>query len=283
MRLAGLAVIACGCNGLFGLEPTHLPDAPPPDAPARCPELGGNIAFSPIVAQEILQNCTNLSISPQSGLMAATCVPDTALEGFTGLIPSDGKLGEGLHASDIVLHGVGPVRYVRLLPEGDELWVEQDPGVTGSVQRYRRDEGGPWVQAGDLAFPELAAGATLATITRAPHRRLMLVGQSAISEYTDDGAGTFTPLTYAFADLGLQQPQLVNLTTDGLRAVIVEYESGKNGSVMRYIDRAAPEARFAASRVIDGTSPQVVDPLLTDDCGRLYYNGLDSVLYSEIQ
>jgi hypothetical protein len=283
MRLAGLAVIACGCNGLFGLDPTHLPDAAPPDAPARCPELGGNIAFSPIVAQAILQNCTNLSISPPTGLIAATCISDSPTESFGGLVVNDGRLDDGLHPSDLTLHGVGTVRYARLLPEGDELWVEQDPGIAGSVQRYRRDDGGPWQWAGDLAFPELASGTSLPTITRGPNRRLMVVGATQIAEYIDDGTGTFTATTYAFADLGVDLPQIVNLTTDGLRAVIVEYERGFTGSVMRYIDRAAPEARFTASRIVGGTSPQVVDPLLTDDCGRLYYNGLDSVLYSEIQ
>ena len=50
----------------------------------------------------------------------------------------------------------------------------------------------------------------------------------------------------------------------------------------RYMDRLRPEDRFTGSRAIAGTSPQVVDPLLTDDCGRLYFNGLGSVLYSEI-
>ncbi|MGE5181213.1 MAG: hypothetical protein ACM31C_04090 [Acidobacteriota bacterium] len=273
MKSAALVLLA-GCNAVFGLQRTELP---PPDAAAVCPPIGQTPVFSTTLRQAVVQSCTGYNISPDRGIAIASCPTYTA--GFNstpaGIGPIDGELAR------LVLQPTGAYTRIvdyRISPEGDEIFVQQDtdtPGGPSVFSVYARNADDTWSWEQDLPIPAVGA---LSTPSRGPARHL-IVSQAAdgmVHEYVRDGASWNEVLPpYSASDLGLNAAELT-MSPDGLRAV---FET--SGSIW-YTDRPDLSSRFRHGSVLAGI-PQVPDPFMTDDCARLYFSGLASILYVDQQ
>ncbi|NVB82701.1 MAG: hypothetical protein HOV81_30270 [Kofleriaceae bacterium] len=279
MRFVVAALLLCGCNQVFGLNPTEaLPptdaqyfDAPP-DAPFTCPPAGTLPQFSPVLHQ-IQQNCRFYTRSADWATAECRDMPTRMAQGAP----------DGPFASIGGLEDDFPFTYEnpQLAPEGDELFVRySDPGAaTGEIKVFRRS-GNSWTEAGAVSINGVTITAEVAfgTPSRAPNRR-MFVSNYDISEireieldatYHGTVVATYTPQE---VDTFLRsQP---NLTPDGLRIIFSVGGAGRDQ--VGYGDRASLADRFTFQLLPD--APTGETPFLTEDCGRLYFSAASSVLW----
>jgi hypothetical protein len=93
-----------------------------------------------------------------------------------------------------------------------------------------------------------------------------------------EGSGWQSVLPGYTTELGIQVATPPNLSADGLRMVFRAYESTGNTFAVFYADRESIDARFGMAQPVAGV-PDVSDPFMSDDCARIYFSGLGSLLY----
>lgn len=278
--VALLATLAGGCNAFYGLTETRPVDAAifdaPNDAPYQCPGLGARPTFGSVLVQVTDRNCQLYTTSPDRQLAAARCSvgPVDTIE--TG--PIDGEL------QPATLTGApGELSFVRLTPEGDELWVRRLSAGVGKTTVYSRSDDHTWTFVRDLALPPSSRDDSFSAPTRrvgGVRRFLVHRFSSDVVEYTDDGTTTTLVRTYAPPDLGSPYVILPNLTADGLRIVFAgEPTSGPSATQTMYAERSDPGAPFPAASPL-ATAPVAFDAFLSEDCGRLYTSGLGYLFYA---
>jgi hypothetical protein len=279
MRRAWLVALA-GCNGVLGLRETQLADAfelPPP----KCPELGTVPMFTGQLGAVPARGCTSYTISATTMQAAAACGPSPGPFVYMG--PVDGSL------APVALDRPDAVDEAKLAPEGDVLFTSLivDSNTRYVLDTYVRDTTTWRLVAEFPAAPDqIGAFPRLSAPSRGPDRRMLLYDLNNV-----------TPLLIELADSGTGQwyrrdvypppPEVMGvieslaLTEDGLRAIV----STPFGSF--YTDRQSISDRFVRAQpitTVPGTGYNGPSfPYLREDCGRLYFSGLGTILYIDQQ
>jgi len=284
MRIAVVGALSGalgGCNQVFGLHDTSAHDAAffdaPIDAPPSCPSIGMAPRFSPTVHQVIPQNCVFYTASADTNVAAAYCLDLDAI--------ADGAIDGSLTAAAFAPPPTARLDMPRLTPEGDEMWVRRG-GTTPGFAVYRRTGPHAWSFAYATAIPRNAPDDVITAPTRqGPNGRRVLrlaFGEFTLYEYIVDGTGAVTPgPSVTNTQLGVTYMQFPNLSADGLRLVFAGAPiSNPSVTVTMYADRASVDAPFSPAQLLTA-APVVFDPFLTEDCARLYTNGLGSIFYAQ--
>jgi hypothetical protein len=101
-----------------------------------------------------------------------------------------------------------------------------------------------------------------------------------VHELAIDGTGSTEILQYSAAMLGVYQVNAApNLSPDGLRMVFVgEIDAADTAGHVFYSDRPDLTSPFRSAELLQGVPP-VSDPFMSEDCSRLYFSAVQSVLY----
>jgi len=283
MRFAVVTLVLCACNQLYGLEPTEpLPIEPvffdaPADAPFACPPIGQTPQFSRLFHQ-IPQTCTEWTGSLISGKALAMCFQPTMQ---IGQGPVEGPLAPiaGFETVNQV-HFDAP----RTLPDAEQVIIRRwdETTVFGEIRVYNRDANDALTYSHEIKLPSAATDSFVryGSPSRGPKRR-MFVRQLSIplTEIEVDETGTSTQVaTYSETDLDVTSFAGLppSMTGDGLRIVFSAAGPTMNG--IFYSDRASLGDRFRAASLLMGV-PSSSDAFMTDDCERMYFSGLGSILY----
>ncbi len=266
MRMrAAILIVLSGCNAVFGIKDTqHEYLDARVDHPPSCP-ASGPIAFTRMPQQRYLQDCSQLTESLDGRLAIAMCklTNDTAPPVICQSVDGAPFLPLGLEEMPTVQFS-GP----RLYPEGDELIVRSLSA--NALRHYHRGSDGTWTRDADLPLPagiSFTYWASTPTMG-SPHRLVIATPGAAAHFYEIEEA---TPAWQMVAELPatLELGGTAQLTADGQRLVV-------GGSPPQLVSRSAT-GKLDSQSPLD--LPQLLDPFLTADCGRLYFSAFSSVLY----
>lgn len=280
--VAPVAVVAlAACNQVFGLDKVKLQDGPKPffdaptDAAFACPGPGEALRFSPLLRQVIAEPCVHYDQSASAGVAMALCNDpfDAMLHVARGAVDQPLDL---LYSFDEA--GVD-IQFLHLTPEGDEVWLTYYDG-SYHVRRYDLDSTGSWTRVGDFATsPGYIA---MSAPTRSPMRHVIQVGvtDTDLHELVEQANGSYAETQrYSSADLGVF-PVTPQLSSDGLRLVFVGTPSGQPTQHLWYAARTSIDSRFTAATLIDGVPVTENEHYyLNDDCSRIYFDGLQQIMY----
>lgn len=278
MGRVGLLALLAGCNQVFGLAETVAVDARQFDAPAdaafQCPSPGSQPTFAALLHQAVTKNCVSYTTSTAANLGAAFCIDLDAI--------ADGPIDELPERSTFT-----PAQRFdmpRLTPEGNEMWVRLRATGSATFSVYTRTGDHQWSWVRDLAIASQSQDDQLTVPSRSIDgtRRVLRYAFSEFKlyEYADDGTATTMIRSYQPSELGVTFMSFPNLTADGLRLVFVGSEVGATTAQTLYADRPSLSDSFSPARVL-ATAPVTSDPFLSEDCARLYTNGLGSIFYAQ--
>lgn len=268
-HLASCAVLAAGCNQVYGLEETrHRFDA----LVVGCPPIGQMPRYSLVAFQAVAQECSDYHFNTDATLATARCGSTTDI--FAGR--RDEPLSLAVPAPG------GNTIYLEPRPAPDSRRIYARQVVTGAPQTQAivtfEETSGTWTQGETVPITITNAQRT-STVFRGPTGDRLIIMDAFMNdmiEYERDGA------TWVQRGPNRMRPQAFfgfrpfSLTTDGLRAVYLNDDA----TTLMYVDRPDLESWFGEARTLEG-APTVADAQLTDDCSRLYYDGLDSIFYSQ--
>lgn len=273
----------CACNQVLGIDRTTHPLDGRIDGPFSCPAIGQTPQYDGTPQQLVPRDCQEYTLSTASNLAVAYCFSQQGSQVEQGAVNGDLN-------SVPELAPVSGISYAkpRLSPEGDQLVVIRFGTSADGFVRYRRS-GSSWTaDAAPFVMPaQITANdqvLLLSTASRGPDRHLLALvnhfSSASIDEMTDDGSGTlgfvkeYTPAILGL-DSGLDGPML---SPDGLRAVF----RGQAGAMVGVwlVDRPSITSDFGPPRLLSGI-PDVTDPFLTEDCGRVYYSTAGSIWYAQ--
>lgn len=280
-----VALLLAGCNAIFSIKDTRQVDAAyfdaPPDAPFSCPAVGAAPPrFSRLLHQETIQTCA--SYSTNDVLASGSC---TGSDGVSNLImvgPPHAVLvpDPTLPQSQTM---AAPVTYFENpfpSTDGTRIYVTHAHGELNfeyTIDIYQHDASG-WTAAGTL--PARTVNPLLQSVSRAPtgDRIVILDGADQV-ELVSDGSGGYTPVNdHPMSDLGLVYVSQISLSGDGLHAVVAGQVQGTNTTAMFWTDRASTEDWFVPVKpIID--LPALASFSLAEDCSRLYFPALGSIIY----
>jgi hypothetical protein len=240
-----------------------------PDARVGCPPIGTPPRYSPLLYQDIIQNCSFFSTNVDGSFATAQCPQYGAV--YEGTATGPLSTAAGIPAS---------LAQARLLPEGDLLIAPQDNQTYLTFQRDNTAAvDSAWSQVANALLPPVNQ---LSTFSAAPKRHVLLLPPSSQSdsllEMVENADGTWSLIhTYQYeSDFGSRMYGPPFLSADGLRLVF----AGQAGSVehMMYTDRATIDGLFGPAVPLEGV-PFVYDPFITTDCSRIYFSGLGSIYH----
>lgn len=277
-----------GCNQIFGVNATGM--LPPIDAqqfdaaldaPYACPPLGTAPAFSRNYHQAVMQNCTGYSASPGADLAMSVCQLGGANE-----VIADGPIDGAMTASVLVSPPETPMigqPSPKIGPDGDVLLVRRFDTVKNKflIALYERVSG-TWVYRYDAYTPNQQFSAFPSTPTRgASARRFLLyvgIGQGQLDEIVETSSGVWSKAaSHTTAELAVATITDVNLSPDGLRIVFNGATASPIAPAVLYADRARVGDPFDHAIALD--VPAVHEPFMTEDCGRLYFDAIDTIFF----
>ncbi|MBA3500595.1 MAG: hypothetical protein M4D80_15230 [Myxococcota bacterium] len=261
-------LLLAGCNSFYGLDTTQGRDASAkqffdarPDAPYACPGPGVAPRFKRTFGQVPVNGA--IHYTPSHDWMNALAYSHL---GFL-VGPIDGPM-------TTAIPNPSPLHEPRLFPEGDRMIVKD--GAMNRIDIYARTDT-TWSYA--TTFRQGAVGnIVVSTPSRGPDRRVVVI---------DDLQGTGYMLTEHVeqADLTWQAKPAYpiklpsgsypSLSADGLRLVF-----GSTGALgVLYASRATRDAPFESLISLTTVPNQAYYVFLDDNCARLYFSALDTVLY----
>lgn len=280
-------MVACGCNQVWGLAGSVEPrDAAffdsPPDAPWRCPGLGGTPAFGEHLYQLPIHDCDNFSVAEDGDAAMAVCKApnETLVYG-----PPMGEMAPVKFAPPLDA-GVA-FRTIRLSADGNyAVGIVFDNNLPGVVTVAIERMGAVWHLLGPIMAIPASTGTLLGNPTRGPERHLVTVdidmmagGAISLIEFVGDGTSWSRADAMKITDLELTQVfGALGVSGDGLRMTLTAAASGSQIS-QAYADRDDIHHRFSIPRPIPTAPPTIVDPFVTSDCGRLYFSAVNTVLF----
>ena len=278
MRFAIGLVGLCACNQIFGVNTSQVApvtdaqyfDAPV-DAPFQCPPLGQAPHFSPVIHQPIIQDCSGYMVSPDRDWATAACesqISQGVIDGpLTPITSLDSTFSQP-----------------SLAPEGNELFVLHHTALMAkaSLLDFTRNPDDSWTQAYAVTTDlDLSISAEIGSVSRGPTRRMLVIAaftDPVVNEIAIDGSGTATDVgMISSTDLqidGITTPP--NVSPDGLRIVFSAAVSATPG--VFYSDRPDLSSPFRPA-VILAPLQNVYDAYMTEDCSRLYFSAVGSILY----
>ncbi|MGE5185876.1 MAG: hypothetical protein ACM31C_27655 [Acidobacteriota bacterium] len=280
----------CACNEIFGLSGTKTRgidaqyfDAPA-DAPYTCPPAGVQPGFDRLLHQVIEQDCFGYTISTLSGVAVATCYdPGTQIE--SGLIDQP--------MTPVVLQTKFPAGYwynAVFTPDHDMFVTAYDMAATAySFVSFVRGGDGTWTDGPAITWPFVwASGDTLTVPSHAPGRHMLYFRQpdNAWYEIAETAPSTWAlarAMPYKAADLGVAYVYELQMSGDGLRLIGYGEPTGATSYSIVYASRPRLDADWPPLQPLATAPGGATTPFLTDDCSRLYFSGLSSVLYVQQQ
>lgn len=269
-----LAIIGAlaGCNQVYGLEPTRLLDAPPPDAAPSC---DGMLAYRQELQQAFFQNCESYTAATDIDRAFAACRREGRQYFGEGTI--DNPLDEVAveQTSQTIAHAP------RIAPEGDRAIIQHiTTGGAVAFSVYRREPAG-WMHVYALPIT-VDYDDSFGTPSRRPNARILHARPNAgvVDEYVEESPDVWRPLrSYSASQLGtLSLYTQFNLTADGLHVVYQGLTT--EGTAVYHARRANLDDPFGAGVPVAGIPRSVHDAFMTNDCGRIYFSGLSSVFYA---
>ncbi|HTL34686.1 MAG TPA: hypothetical protein VL326_16270 [Kofleriaceae bacterium] len=291
-RLALLLALAhlSGCNQVFGLDDTRLVDAShpffdaPPEPPPGCPPAGTQLVFAAGLTQVVFQNCRQYIPSFTPGSAIAMCEEDNGSFSYgrvdNGLLPAE---------FDVPCAQLPNSCYqIRSMPEGSDAllsWFE-DATLSTKLTRLRRDAEGKWHSIGAFTAPFASSflNDDWSQPTRGPERRLIVnapISNPVRELKATEPYDTWVEVDrYTMAQLGTLSMTSPRLTADGLHLVFKGQPPSAPMQQLMIADRASITDRFNPAMTVPGI-PLVDDAVLSDDCERLYFYGLESIFYQK--
>ncbi len=277
----------CACNQIFGLSGTKARaidaqyfDAPA-DAPYSCPGAGAQPAYGRLLHQVIEQNCYYYTISTTSGLAIASCYEQAGMQIESGLID------QAMTPITLQTKFATGYWYNPVFTTDDDIFVTAyDSAATAySFVSWVRGGDGTWADGPAITWPfTWATGDTLTVPSHAPGRHMLYFRQpdNAWYEIAETSPGTWalaraTP--YTVAQLGMQWVYEIQMSGDGLRLIAYGEPVGATTYSIVYSSRPSLDADWPPLQPLAGAPGGATAPYLTDDCARLYFSGLSSVLY----
>jgi hypothetical protein len=276
-----LAVLA-GCNWVYGSDrvstlSTPNIDAQYFDAPIDAPPMCGSGA--PQFKQELNEvivpsNCQHFSVS-DNGMVVAICQPTLFMNLFAGMATDP----DGLQLMVNDLPSDGQPTQVRIAPEGDFALIQIYRAFDDDFYHAVRVDPATniWHDLGPITAIDPHMTSFLSTPTRGPDRHLLTWSlDSGFTEYLGDGVDWTAQVPYISPGFG-SISNAFGLTPDGLRLVA---QAGVNNSApsARYGVRTDMSQPFMTSTPLPEPA-SIQEPYLTEDCGKLYFFGLERVLY----
>ncbi len=290
MRREVLVGALAGCNQVFALKTTsELPavdaryfDAPT-DAAPTCPPDGSPPTFSPTLHQ-IPQDCFGYTLSATTGLAIASCRgPETR-----GAI-SQGSIDHELTASTMSWPDSGFTPQLQPPPvisaDGDQMVaLGADSVGNWAYASYQLQPDGSWLAASAMQLPFPAGnGDAVSAPTHRPNRRMLYLRSSfdgSLHELAEDQTGAWQDVgVISIASLGLLYLQSIELSADGLRLIAIGETTTLPGDNALYSSRSDLSAAFPPPAVLASVPPGAGHPFLTDDCARVYFDGLSNLFY----
>jgi hypothetical protein len=277
--LTALVVLTGACNAVYDLEDTSLP---PPPLPPTCPAIGIAPAFSPDFHQFAVQPCSDYTLSATANRGMASCPTRVGPEVAIGEVDAPVSAIVTPPVNDFV-----NIQNPRLVPEGDVAYIYEnnfDANGSNTFGVYRPVDDTTWRYDGDLGVPFTPTyGLEIGVPSAGPVRHLMVVDGTTFPEglyeiVGHQGSGWQSVLPGYTTELGVRVATAPNLSADGLRMVFRAIESTGNTFAVFYADRESLDARFGMAQRLEGV-PDVADPFMSDDCARIYFSGLGSLLY----
>ena len=269
-----LLVSSCACNSFFDLREAKHIDARGLDAPFACPPIGRAPVFARELHQIELRNCKDYTFSMSLGRAAAVCSSaDRAGQGFIGEGPLDGELMP-------VLTNTPPQAWgnARLSPDGQRLYVQNQDGANTRFTIHTR-VGDTFALTVTSPFPN-GVISTIATVNGVD-RLLHSLGSNILNELVDDGSWGSVRM-HSAADLGLGTSAInfPNLSPDGLRLVFSAAPAGNFVDYqVWYADRPSVTDPFRTAVKLEGVPHTDRLSVMSDDCARVYFSGLDRMFY----
>ena len=270
MRVAILLALT-GCNAIFDLEPTHLPDQPN----FVCPPIGQTPPFTRILRQSMARDCTAYSYTALRGRAIATCrTEDYAVEA--------GPIGGAL-APVIGIPASSPAAmplHARLSQDEQRIYVTiADNSDTALIKFrvYRRKPDDTWQEDPSLELQTFQALMTLGAFAFDGVRDRTIVVDQTLGSADEYAIGSTWEIIRPIKarELGVDLIQGMSMTSDGLRATF----TGQLGvrTSQYYTDRARIEDAFRPGDRLDVPYDDLA--FMTDDCSRIYLSGVGSVFY----
>ena len=279
---AWVVLLVCGCNRIFGLADVterHV-DAQyfdsPLDAAPTCPS-GTAPVFRHVIHQVDAQNCSGYTPS-EVGIAVAICNGVLA-EGPTGGSLQPASIQPPFPVTDVL-------DLARISPEGDFalVLVFKGSGVdTVDLRAMNRDLAtDTWTVLGSITIPT-TQNYTISAMSRGPQRHAIFMlgntqGAYEAHEYVGSGTTWTDEHTYTASDLGsttiFGSPAV---TPDGLHMIVNGDAQGQEA--MYFYARPDVTSLFSTRTLIDSVPSELTNPYLTEDCGTLYLDALDTVLY----
>ena len=258
MQIALIAVLLAGCNQIYGLDATHIP----PDARQECTDQAPMFHGSPVLVAPGPQLTRSYSMSMDRRIAVGN-------QGG-GLVEGPGDVP--LTNSALLMPPPPNMPMSpRLSPEGDELFLRTTTNNTSTVYRYAR-ENNLWVQKASLfSFPVAIVDLSPPTRRDLGPRHMIVYDSKDLREYVESSLDQWTQVgTYVTTDLATMSFEAPQLTPDGLHLIFRGSVPGN--FTLTYASRSAIDGRF--ENPVDANMffghPNLFDPFLTEDCGRLY-------------
>lgn len=271
MRRSSTSVLLlafCGCNQVYNLDSTRLPAQD--GSPINCPPTGQAPRFSPAVRQAVQQECTNYHFNSDGSVATATCLNEIYV----------GRRDEPLVKLLPVPKQYTYYSYGRPSPTEARVYARREINTPSSIAIATFDETSPgtWTETGTVAIPYMVSHRISTVFRGNTGDRVILIdpGLKQMTEYERDGVtwvrrGDPHALPTSFT--GYVE---LSVTTDGLRAVYCSEDQKQ----LLYVDRSDLANWFGEPQPVEG-APIVPVAQLTEDCTRLYYDGLDSIFFSQ--
>lgn len=273
-RVAALVLLATGCNAVFGIERTELP---PPDAlPSTCPALGSAPHYSGTFHQLVIEDCSDYSPSFAANVAMGVCYGGSLYSGQLDMPLTPLKVS--------ALGSEVNLRAPRVLPEGNVAFIDNNNFDFNNGDLFAEYDaaGTTWNLVGDTGIPHgTDLGAYIGAVTRAPNRHLMWTNgkDGSLHELVQSASTTWTeaPTTAALGLPEVYDP--ANLTPDGLHLIV--HVTTTAGSAIYYSARASIDDAFPPAVALTGVPEAVTDPVMTEDCTRVYFTGVARLFYVE--
>ena len=278
--MALVLVVLAGCNWVYGNDRVAaIPNADAQffDAPVDAPPMCGS--STPKFKQELFEvlvpsNCQHFSVSDNDSVVAI-CQPTLYMNLYAGRATDPDGLQ--LMVSDLPSDGQ-PVA-IRIAPEGDFALIQIYRAFDDDFYHAVRVDPATnvWHDLGPITAIDPHMTAFLSTPTRGPDRHILGWSlNNGFTEYVGDGVDWTPQIPYVSPGFG-SISNAFGLTPDGLRLV-----------ALAGIDNSTPSARYGArtdmsqpfmTSTLLAESSSIQEPYLTEDCGKLFFYGLDRILY----
>jgi hypothetical protein len=272
--------VVAGCNWVYGNDRVAaIPnvDAQFFDAPVDAPPACGST--TPQFKQELFEvlvpsNCQHFSVSDNNRVVAI-CQPTLYMTLYAGMTTDH----DGLQPMVSDLPADGQPIAIRIAPEGDFALIQIYRSYDDEFYHAVRLDPATniWHDLGSITAIDPHIGGLLSTPTRGPDRHLLTWSYSAgFTEYVGDDLDWTAQVPYVSPGFG-SISNAFGLTPDGLRIVALA-GIGNSTPTARYGARTDMSQPFMTSTVL-AESSSIQEPYLTEDCGKLFFYGLDRILY----